>query len=466
MARTDVPKHHVTWAKARLQNKEVISMETFAQAFGYLEEKDGDDCFMALLSQPCFSSSTRREVLEDYRIWQRNGGPGFWARRKATLATTQIAGELVRAGWEVAKQRLEASGMIMAPDPTVGERPIIGISFTTGSASSSTIKQGKTSSEKDTRGGWATFANYPDRHGVVSSTASRTTIDNAVKATALAIMDHISECISRKSFPPGCTALRFVHTWDMIFSGLLADIGLTVSIGESVSKASADARRRAETGQGLENSKAPAGRKGDTALWIQLDNDLQTAIAVFEIKSANSSAQALETQQEESILRNMALLWDLQKRGLNHVQQYPVVAVGEGLRLDLYTLRRYDDIFGAGWATKNRMVLPEDDWGLKSFLQGEGLATLFALKEHLRRYAIDVRDVLEQARSRRTDISDEDGHDDCGLSSQTSSLDTSSSSKTSMPPTAKRPNSSVGCSSSKKSKHSESQPGNDDVDEG
>ncbi|KAG9062896.1 hypothetical protein KI688_005204 [Linnemannia hyalina] len=73
---------------------------------------------------------------------------------------------------------------------------------------------------------------------------------------------------------------------------------------------------------------------------------------------------------------------------------YPVIAEGQGRVLDFYTIRRYEDVLGAGWSAEKCVALPPQVGQLKSFLMSDNLLTLIAFKEHMRKFAIDVTDAL------------------------------------------------------------------------
>ncbi|KAG0247188.1 hypothetical protein DFQ27_002447, partial [Actinomortierella ambigua] len=71
--------------------------------------------------------------------------------------------------------------------------------------------------------------------------------------------------------------------------------------------------------------KRPAGRKVDISVRIFFDNGVKIEIVVFEFKSSNATPQTLETQQKKSLRLNTAILLDLQKRGLDIAQHFPII---------------------------------------------------------------------------------------------------------------------------------------------
>ncbi|KAG0077769.1 hypothetical protein BGZ92_001782 [Podila epicladia] len=72
----------------------------------------------------------------------------------------------------------------------------------------------------------------------------------------------------------------------------------------------------------------------------------------------------------------------------------PIIAEGQTLGLDFYTLRRYGEVLGAGRSTSKGITLPSYVDQLKTFFESETIFTLLAFKEHLRQYAYEVTDVL------------------------------------------------------------------------
>ncbi|KAF9145406.1 hypothetical protein BGX30_009018 [Mortierella sp. GBA39] len=186
--------------------------------------------------------------------------------------------------------------------------------------------------------------------------------------------------------------------------------------GELVSKASTSARQLVEDEFGSTTSTS-RGRKVDLSIRIQVDNEWKTEIAIFEFKASTSTRQMCEKQQIKSVRLNAAILLELEKRGLDLQHSYPIVTEGRGLGLDFYTLWRYDDILGAGRSIAKGISLPPQVSQLKTFLQSNSIITLLSFRnmfdinlaiEHLRRYAVDVVDVMAMSLSTPFGDGDED----------------------------------------------------------
>ncbi|KAF9085626.1 hypothetical protein BGX27_003411, partial [Mortierella sp. AM989] len=216
--------------------------------------------------------------------------------------------------------------------------------------------------------------------------------------TTLLIIQLIVAWVEQGSFMPPTSEHVFVSAWTWILNILFAGTKLRVVPGELISRSSTDARQLAETEFGSTTSTV-SGRKVDMSLRIQVDNQWRTEIAVFEFKTSSARQHTCNIQQKKSIRLNAAILMDLEERGLDITHHYPIIAEGKGLSMDFYALRRYSDVLGAGRATVRGITLPSDISSLKTFFQSDSILTLFAFKEHLRRFSIDVTDALAQSKA-------------------------------------------------------------------
>ncbi|GJJ78473.1 hypothetical protein EMPS_10832 [Entomortierella parvispora] len=216
--------------------------------------------------------------------------------------------------------------------------------------------------------------------------------------TTLLIVQHVVASIEQGSLAPPTSEHVFVSVWTWILNILFVGTRLRVIPGELISKSSADARQATESEFGSTKSTV-SGRKVDMSLRIQVDNEWRSEIAVFEFKTASASQHTCNVKQKKSVRLNAAILVDLEDRGLDVTRHYPVIAEGRGLSLNFYTLRRYGDVLGAGRATAQGITLPSDVSSLKNFFLSDSILTLFAFKEHLRRFSIDVTDALAQSKA-------------------------------------------------------------------
>ncbi|KAF9906574.1 hypothetical protein EC991_000449 [Linnemannia zychae] len=91
---------------------------------------------------------------------------------------------------------------------------------------------------------------------------------------------------------------------------------------------------------------------------------------------------------------NGAILMDLERQGIDISKHFSVIAEGKGLTMDLYTMKRYGDVLGAGHANNNPVWLPADLTQLQQFLSSDSIHVLIAFTEHTKIFAYDVRDIL------------------------------------------------------------------------
>src|SRR5690349_14378018 len=107
-------------------------------------------------------------------------------------------------------------------------------------------------------------------------------------------------------------------------------------------------------------TKNVTGRKVDISVRTWMDFNWDKEICVFEFKGANVSDPLCTQQQRKSVRLNGAVLRDLESQGLDITKCYPIIAEGRGAAMDFYTLRRYEDILGAGRSTSHKVWLPSD----------------------------------------------------------------------------------------------------------
>ncbi|KAG9071096.1 hypothetical protein KI688_008639 [Linnemannia hyalina] len=147
--------------------------------------------------------------------------------------------------------------------------------------------------------------------------------------------------------------------------------------GELASAAAKDSRVMVKGEFGLTN-KYICGGKVDLSVRVYADHTWQNEIAGYEFKSSNGSDVISRQQQHKSVRLNGAILLDLEQRGVDISNSYPIIAEGWGLALDFYTLRRYDNVLGAGRTTLSRVWLPSHEVQLKQFLSSDSLHMLLA----------------------------------------------------------------------------------------
>ncbi|KAG0040473.1 hypothetical protein BGZ83_002531 [Gryganskiella cystojenkinii] len=247
------------------------------------------------------------------------------------------------------------------------------------------------------------------------------TAENTTTSMILQIVNQITLWIELGMFVSPTSEHVYVSAWSMIFNILLLGTNIRAIPGELASKSTARERQRTERVFGSTTS-TPCGRKVDLSIRIKVDNEWKTEIAAFEFKSSTAGLEICERQQKKSVRLNAAILLGLEARGLDITKSFPVIAEGQALHMNFYTLRRFGEVLGAGRSTTNGIFLPSQVEDLKSFFQSDTITTLLSLKEHLRRYAADVTDALATSvvspfgpiSDNDTDDSDDDEDDDDG----------------------------------------------------
>ncbi|KAF9106560.1 hypothetical protein BGX27_009115 [Mortierella sp. AM989] len=243
------------------------------------------------------------------------------------------------------------------------------------------------------------------------------TTEKTESYTTLQIVNQILHWVELGIFAPPTSEHVYVSAWSLLINTLLLDTNIRATPGELVSKASTSARQPLTS----------CGKKVDMSIRIHVDNHWKSEIAIFEFKTSMASPETIRKWQ-----------------GLNISRSYPIIAEGQALGLNFYTLRRYDDVLGAGKATAKGISLSSQVEHLKAFLESDAILTLHAFKEHLRRYAIDVTDILAISSSTPFESDPDDSYED--------SLLTNPISRPSTPPSKKRVRPFVVFSPSKRDK--------------
>ncbi|KAG9066522.1 hypothetical protein KI688_012430 [Linnemannia hyalina] len=137
-------------------------------------------------------------------------------------------------------------------------------------------------------------------------------------------------------------------------------------MGELVSKASTNALQHMESTFGSATSTS-CGRKVDMSVRIRF-------------KSSTASSEICRKQQKKSVRLNAAIMLELESCDLNINHSYPIIAEGQALELNFYTLRRYGIVLGAGKAS-TKVALHSQVEHLKAFFGPDVIFILLAFKE-------------------------------------------------------------------------------------
>ncbi|KAF9416615.1 hypothetical protein BGZ76_004620 [Entomortierella beljakovae] len=219
------------------------------------------------------------------------------------------------------------------------------------------------------------------------------TKDEKANLAVLQIMSHLCALLSTNQLSVPSSEHVYVSLWSFVMNMLFGGQSIRAIPGELASSATKDARSLMESEFGLTN-KYVCGRKVDLSVRMYTDFNWDEEICIFEFKSINVSDELCKQQQRKSVRINGAILLDLEKKGVDISRVFPIIAEGRGCTLDLYTLRRYDDVLGAGRSSLSSIWLPSSEAQLKPFLRSNSLQMLLAFSEHTKRFAMDVRDVF------------------------------------------------------------------------
>ncbi|KAF9991679.1 hypothetical protein BGZ79_004138, partial [Entomortierella chlamydospora] len=182
--------------------------------------------------------------------------------------------------------------------------------------------------------------------------------DEKVRLAVLMIINHLCGMISSNQLSPPTSEHVSVSVWSftmgLLFGGqairvIPTDTNPVMSTGELGSSATKNARLLVENEFGT-TTKYVCGRKVDLSVRIFADFSWENEISIYEFKSGTVADDSCEQQQRKAVRLNAAILLELEKQGVDITKVFPVIAEGRGLSMDLYTLRRYGEVLGAGRA--------------------------------------------------------------------------------------------------------------------
>ncbi|KAF8926227.1 hypothetical protein BGZ58_000088, partial [Dissophora ornata] len=207
-------------------------------------------------------------------------------------------------------------------------------------------------------------------------TAGKTREQRVVHAV-LMTMNHICSLLATEQFEPPTSEHGFVSAWTHTLNVLFHGSKVRAILEQLVSTAARSSRLIVEEEFGA-TKRHICGRKVDMSIRVYADHTWENEVCVFELKSTNASKAICEQQQRKSVRLNGAILLELEHRGVNIANSYPTIAERRGLVMDFYTLRRHDDILGAGRSTLSDVWIPSHERQLKQFLKSNSLHVLLA----------------------------------------------------------------------------------------
>ncbi|KAK3808267.1 MAG: hypothetical protein J3Q66DRAFT_416783 [Benniella sp.] len=208
----------------------------------------------------------------------------------------------------------------------------------------------------------------------------------------LEVVSYLCSVITSKELEPSTSEDVFVSAWSHALN-VFFDSNLVRGIPQSASKV---ARLATEKEHGV-STKHIGGRKVDISIRVEWKGAWDTEIAVFEFETEDADDVSCKRQQRKSVRLNAAILLVLETRGLDASEYFPVIAEGKGNAVNFYTLRRYEDIHGAGRTTKQTATLPGCSYGMKIWLKSDSLHLILALVDHTRHFARAVKETLSSS---------------------------------------------------------------------
>lgn len=118
------------------------------------------------------------------------------------------------------------------------------------------------------------------------------------------------------------------------------------------------------------------GRKVDINVHVFANDTWENEICVFEFKTSTASDSICLNQQLKSVRINIAVLHDLECKGVDTCKYFPIIAEGRGFCLSFYTLKRNGSIIAAEKSTRGMVWIPSDVVQLKQFLKSDSIQIL------------------------------------------------------------------------------------------
>ncbi|KAF9956848.1 hypothetical protein BGZ70_009750 [Mortierella alpina] len=204
------------------------------------------------------------------------------------------------------------------------------------------------------------------------------------RMAVLQVIDHVCTLIATNQLAPPTTEHVVVSVWSNIFALLLGGDIVRGIPGELASPAAKDVRLHIENEYGV-TTKFVRDRKVDLSVRVLANDSWHNEICVFEFKAGSASDAVCSKQQRKAVRLNTAVLQDLEHKGVDVTQHFPIIAEGRGLR---------GDVMVAGRSTGRVAWIPSDQVKLKQFLKSDSLQVLLRFAHHTSRYAVYVQETL------------------------------------------------------------------------
>ncbi|CAO3572847.1 unnamed protein product [Mortierella alpina] len=109
--------------------------------------------------------------------------------------------------------------------------------------------------------------------------------------------------------------------------------------GELTSTAAKNVRLHIESEYGVTTTFV-RGRKVDLSVRVLANDSWHNEICVYEFKAGTASDAVCSKQQRKAVRLNTAVLQELEHKGVDVSQHFPIIAEGRGLYLNFYTVKR------------------------------------------------------------------------------------------------------------------------------
>ncbi|KAG0329180.1 hypothetical protein BG004_002386, partial [Podila humilis] len=217
------------------------------------------------------------------------------------------------------------------------------------------------------------------------------------KMQVLQVVDYICTLISTNQVTPPLTEHVVVSVWSFILAVMLGGQVVRGIPGELASQAAKAVRLYVEGEYGV-TTKNVGGRKVDISVRVFANNSWDNEISIFEFKTSKATDLICEQQQRKSVRLNTAILHDLEHKGIDTSNHFPIIAEGRDCCLSLYTLKRKGNVMVAGKSTREVAWIPSDMVQLKQFLKSDSIHVLLNFADHTARYAVHVQEALSMIR--------------------------------------------------------------------
>ncbi|KAF9999637.1 hypothetical protein BGZ80_006528, partial [Entomortierella chlamydospora] len=386
---SDVPRPYLSWALAKKKGQEHVSLPNFVRRFQYTDKESAYSGYATFIQSSHIDNKRRVRLEKAYTDFKLNREREFWVTRNSYVDTVVSAKEaaIVTRGVGLKQTKFDynqylsnldhigqgntsstvdwgiddGQDVLISDDSEDGEEDI----DESNNDAEDLDDNGSTVNEELVAdvGAVSTLNTPPFRdfvkyiyQKVQGSSSEMPRIPDNISANHKELLEYALQILSANS-----RSQNFI---------LIKDV-----LGELGSSATKDARLVIESEFG-NTTKYVMGRKVDVSLRINADFNWESEVAVFEFKPKNVSTATCNKQQKKAVRINAAILLGLEKRGLDIGTHFPVIAEGRGLVLDLYALRRYEDVLGAGKTA--RAWLPYDELSLKEWLLSDSVHILLA----------------------------------------------------------------------------------------